>query len=110
MPVLLLTTMGRHSGRSRTTALTCQKDDADFVVVASNGGADYHPGWLLNLRAHPEAEIQTGGRHVRVRARESEGAERERLWGRTIQAYAGYAAYQARTSRQIPVVVLHPVD
>jgi deazaflavin-dependent oxidoreductase (nitroreductase family) len=110
MPVLLLTTIGRRSGRPHTTALTYQSDNTNFVVTASNGGARNHPAWLLNLRAHPEAEIQVEGRHVRVRARETDGAERERLWARVIRTYAGYAAYQARTSRRIPVVVLHRID
>lgn len=110
IPMLLLTTTGRRSGRARTTPLTYLPEGRNFVVIASNGGAPNHPGWWLNLRAHQEAEIQVGGRHVRVRVRETEGAERERLWVRTVRTYGGYAAYQARTSRRIPVAVLEPID
>lgn len=110
IPMLLLTSTGRRSGRPRTTALTYLPEGRTFVVIASNGGAPNHPNWWLNLRAHPEAEIQVGGRHLRVRVRETEGAERERLWARTVQTFSGYAAYQARTTRRIPVAVLEPID
>lgn len=110
MPVLLLTTTGRRTGKPHTTALTHLVEGRNVVVIASNGGAPNHPAWLLNLRARPEAEIQVGGQRIRVRAREAEGAERERFWSRVVQAMPRYADYKARTSRRIPVVVLEPVD
>lgn len=106
MPVLLLTTRGRRTGRPHTTALTFLQDDGSRVIVASNGGAPNHPAWLLNLRAQPEAEIQVGERRLRVRAREAGDAERERLWARIIRVNPGYAVYQRRTTRRIPLVVL----
>jgi deazaflavin-dependent oxidoreductase (nitroreductase family) len=108
MPVLLLTTRGRRSGRPRTIALAYLPHEDTFVVIASNGGAPRHPGWYQNLRANPKAQVQIARRVVSVTAREAEGAERERLWMRAVGAYRGYAAYQRRTHRRIPVVVLAP--
>lgn len=108
MPVLLLTTTGRSSGRLRTVALTYLPDGRNFVVIASNGGARRDPRWYANLRAHPEAWLQVGRRALRVTFREAHDEERERLWARAIQAYGGYATYQKRTRRRIPVVVLEP--
>ena len=110
MPVLLLTTRGRRTGRPHITALLYFPEGRTFVVIASSGGAPTHPAWWLNLRADPEARIQLGRRMLRVRAREAEGAERERLWSRVVHTYRGYAAYQARTSRRIPVAILEPID
>src|SRR6266849_8139290 len=110
MPVLLLTTTGRRSGQPHTTALTYLTEGAHFAVVASNGGAPQHPAWFLNLRAFQQAQIQVGSMAHRVRAREAAGAERDRLWNRMVQLYAGYRGYQARTTRQIPVVVLEPMS
>jgi deazaflavin-dependent oxidoreductase (nitroreductase family) len=109
VPMLLLTTTGRRSGQPHTTALTYLTEGAHFVVVASNGGAPHHPAWLLNLRAHPEVQIQVGPTLHRVRAREAADPERQRLWTRMVQLYAGYGGYQARTTRRIPVVILKPV-
>ena len=95
--------------RPHTTVLTYLTEDAHYAVVASNGGAPHHPAWYHNLRAHPEAQIQVGPIAYRVHAREAVGAERERLWNRMVQLYAGYRGYQTRTTRQIPVVVLEPI-
>jgi deazaflavin-dependent oxidoreductase (nitroreductase family) len=106
MPVLLLTTRGRRSGRPHTTTLTYLPDGRAFVVIASNGGAPRHPDWFLNLRAHPEAQVEVGARRLSVQAREAEGPERDRLWALVVQRYGGYAVYQRRTRRRIPVVVL----
>lgn len=108
MPVLLLITRGHRSGRARTVALTYLPDGHNFVVIASNGGAPRHPEWFQNLRTHPEAQVQVARRVVSVTAREAGGDERERLWMQAVRAYRGYAAYQRRTSRRIPTVVLEP--
>ncbi|RMF24973.1 MAG: nitroreductase family deazaflavin-dependent oxidoreductase [Deltaproteobacteria bacterium] len=110
MPVLLLTTTGRKSGRPRTVALTYFEDDGRFVVIASYLGEPRHPSWWLNLTADPHATVQIGGRTIAVRAREAEGEERDRLWRRAVELMADYAVYQERTSRRIPVVVLEPVE
>jgi len=107
MPVLLLTTTGRRSGRARTTPLTYFEDGDELVVVASNGGEDRPPAWWLNLRAHPDARITIGPRSHSVTARDATDEEHERLWPVIIETYSGYAAYARRTARPIPVVLLH---
>jgi deazaflavin-dependent oxidoreductase (nitroreductase family) len=108
LPVLLLDTIGRKSGRARTNALTYLPDGSAYVVIASFVGEPRHPAWLLNLRAAAEAQIQVGSRRIAVRAREAVGAERERLWSEVVARLPDYAEYQSRTERKIPVVVLEP--
>lgn len=109
MPVLVLTTTGRRTGRPRSTNLTYLPYGTRFVVIGSSGGAAADPDWVRNLRTHPSAAVQIRDRYLRVQAREAIGAERRDLWERAVQAYPGYAVYQARTRRTIPVVVLEPV-
>jgi deazaflavin-dependent oxidoreductase (nitroreductase family) len=106
MEVLLLTTTGRRSGKARTTPLTFLRDGNEVVVIASFGGADVPPGWLCNLRSDPQARVTVGRRRMAVTAREATDAERERLWPTITSVNPGYARYQARTSRRIPVVLL----
>lgn len=106
--VLLLTTTGRKSGKSRTVPLTYTRDGDAYVLIGSKGGAPAHPAWYLNLVAHPDATITVGRAEIAVRARTAEGDERERLWRQMADAYAGYDGYQAKTAREIPVVVLEP--
>jgi deazaflavin-dependent oxidoreductase (nitroreductase family) len=106
MPVLLLTTTGRRSGKARTTPLTFFRDSTDLVVVASNGGADRPPGWALNLQQTPRAIVEIGTDKMAVTARQASRQERERLWIVITATYAGYARYQERTARLIPVVLL----
>lgn len=106
MPVLLLTTTGRRTGTARTTPLTYFRDGDDLLVVGSNGGEERAPGWLLNLRAHPEATVTIGSERHEVTARTAGAEERARLWPAIVATYPGYAAYERRTTRPIPVVVL----
>jgi deazaflavin-dependent oxidoreductase (nitroreductase family) len=108
MPVLLLTTTGRRSGKARTTPLTFFRDGTDLVVIASNGGADRPPDWSLNLQQTPRAVVQIGSDKLVVTARPASGQQRERLWVVITATYAGYARYQERTTRRIPVVLLTP--
>lgn len=108
-PVLLLTTIGRKSGRSCTTPLLYLEDGANWVAVASNAGDDRHPAWWLNLKTNPVATIQVKRRVNRVRAREATEGERTRLWPLVVRMYASYEDYQRRTRRQIPVVILEPI-
>jgi deazaflavin-dependent oxidoreductase (nitroreductase family) len=108
MPVLLLTTTGRRSGKRRVTPLTFFEDGADLVVVASNGGSDRAPGWFLNLQQDPRAAIAIETHEQAVTARTASGDERERLWAGITASFALYAKYQTRTTRQIPVVILTP--
>jgi deazaflavin-dependent oxidoreductase (nitroreductase family) len=107
--VLVLETIGRRSGRLRSTPLVYLRDREDLVVVAANGGADRQPGWWLNLRSAGHAVAVIGDDRVHVRPRETAGAERDRLWSH-FSSHAPIATYQRRTSRSLPVVVLTPVS
>jgi deazaflavin-dependent oxidoreductase (nitroreductase family) len=106
-PLLLLTTVGRKSGRSWTVPVMYQADGDRWVVVASNGGKARHPAWWLNLRSRPEASVQIGREAYPVTAVEAVGEERELLWRRMADMYKGYDAYTRKTTRKIPVVLLH---
>jgi deazaflavin-dependent oxidoreductase (nitroreductase family) len=108
MPVLLLTTTGRRSGKTRTTPLTFFRDGANLVVIASNGGADRPPDWSLNLQQNPRAVVKIGTDELTVQARTALPEERERLWVGITATYSGYARYQKKTTRQIPVLILTP--
>ena len=107
-PVLLLTTTGRKSGKRRTTPLLYGEDAGRYVIVASVGGAPKHPAWYLNLRNNADATIQVGGRTLGVRAETATPEERGRLWPLMTRIYAPYDDYQAKTSREIPIVILTP--
>jgi deazaflavin-dependent oxidoreductase (nitroreductase family) len=108
--MLLLTTKGRTSGREHTVPLLFLQADDAVVVMASWGGRDYHPDWYLNLVAEPRAVVTIRGTSRRVVARTAEGEEREGWWQRAQSAYRGYQAYQSRTHREIPIVILEPDD
>jgi F420H(2)-dependent quinone reductase len=108
MPVLLLTTTGRRSGAPRTTPLTFFDDGPNLVVIASNGGADRPPDWSLNLRDEPNATVKIGRMTHEVTARRATAAEHERLWPVITATHPGYAKYQERTARPIPVIILTP--
>ena len=108
-PVLLLNTTGRRSGQRRTTPLLYVMDGEDFVVIASKGGAPAHPAWYLNLMANPEATVEIEDREVRVRAEEADSEEKSRLWQKMVEMYPAYDAYQEKTEREIPLLVLHPL-
>ncbi|GAB5903602.1 nitroreductase family deazaflavin-dependent oxidoreductase [Mycobacteroides chelonae] len=106
MPVVELHAVGRKSGLPRSCYLTSPVHDSDRVVlVASKGGDDRNPDWYLNLQAHPDAELVINGRRHRVRAHTADATEKAELWPQIVAAYSGYADYQRRTSRDIPVVI-----
>jgi deazaflavin-dependent oxidoreductase (nitroreductase family) len=107
-PVLLLTTTGRRSGEPRTAPVVFLADGERMVVIGSNAGNERPPAWALNLEATPEAEVQVRGRRAKVRARITEGEERDELWRRMNDQYAGFDDYRERTQRQINVFVLEP--
>jgi deazaflavin-dependent oxidoreductase (nitroreductase family) len=108
-PTLLLSSTGRKTGQPRTHALIFAQDGDDYLIVASMGGAPRHPQWYLNLVANPEAEIQVRDQRRPVTARTAQSPdERARLWEIVTGIWPNYDAYQARTDREIPVVVLTP--
>ena len=105
---LLLQTTGRKSQAAKTTPLIYGKDGKGFVIVASRGGAPKHPAWFLNLRDHPEVRFQVAAKKYRGAARITQGAERARLYAMMTGLFPPYRDYQAKTTREIPVVVLEP--
>lgn len=106
--MLLLTHTGARSGRRRTVPLVYVRDGARLVLIASKGGYPRHPSWFHNLRAHPDATVQLGAQRIAVRAAVAGPDERERMWPAALAAYPGYADYQRRTARTIPLVILEP--
>jgi deazaflavin-dependent oxidoreductase (nitroreductase family) len=106
--MLLLDHTGARSGTRRTSPLLYVEDGADVVIVASKGGFPKHPAWYHNLIANPETTVQIGSEQRDVYARVATAEERGRLWAKAVKAYAGYDGYRARTSREIPLVVLEP--
>ncbi|MER7726653.1 nitroreductase family deazaflavin-dependent oxidoreductase [Streptomyces sp. NPDC096323] len=110
MPVIILTTIGARSGKIRKTPLMRVEHNGSYAVVASLGGAPQHPVWYHNLTADPRAELQDGPVRRDMRAREVTGDEKALWWERAVEAYPDYADYQEKTDRQIPVLVLEPVD
>lgn len=107
---LVLATTGRRTGAPRRTCLIYGTSGDDFVVVGSKGGADDDPAWLTNLEADPAVGVQVGGRRFSARARVASAAERGRLWDRMVSIFGLYADYARQTEREIPVVLLTPVD
>lgn len=106
VPTLLLTTVGRKSGRPLILPLIFGRSGADYVVVASKGGAPAHPAWYLNLEANPEVQVQVKADRFTARAHTASAEERAMLWPKMVAIYRPYTDYQRETARQIPVVVL----
>jgi deazaflavin-dependent oxidoreductase (nitroreductase family) len=109
VPTLLLTVTGRRSSQQHTSALIFGRDGDDYLVVASKGGAPNHPLWYLNLDANPRADIQVKAERIRVVAQTATPAQKPRLWKIMIDLWPNYDAYQSRTRRDIPIVVLSPI-
>ncbi len=103
---LLLTTTGRRSGEARTTPLIYGQSNGDYLIVGSKGGADDPPAWLLNLEADPEVQVQVRGDRFPARARIATAEEKPEMWSTMVGHWPPYDEYQAKTSREIPVVVL----
>jgi len=110
MPVLLLSTIGRKSGKPRTVPLTYLRDGSAYVITASYGGLPRNPAWFLNLESHPEATIQVKKRQMQVKTETANPEKKRELWARLMEVAPGYANYQKRTTRDIPMVILHPVE
>lgn len=105
-PILILTTAGRKTGQPRKFPLIYQKVDDRYVVVASKGGADEHPGWYRNLTANPEVGVQVKADKFTAVARTAPAEERASLWPKMAAVWPDYDEYQRKTDREIPVVVL----
>ena len=106
--VLLLSTIGRRTGKRRVTPLGYFQEDGGYIIIASNAGFDRHPGWFHNLTAQPRATIELGDRVMSVEARMVRRKEYAPLWAKLIDLSPGYARYAKRTKRLIPLVALTP--
>lgn len=109
LPTLLLTTRGRKTGKLRRTGLIYGQDGPHYLLVASNGGAPAHPLWYRNLVENPEVEIQVGADKLKAHARTATPEEKAHLWPLMSKIYPSYDKYQAKTDREIPLVVVEPV-
>jgi deazaflavin-dependent oxidoreductase (nitroreductase family) len=108
-PLLLLHTTGARTGQERVNPMMYQDLGGSVAVFASKAGAPTHPDWYHNVVAHPEVTAEIGDDTRRFVARTATGAERERIWTKQKHDYPGFAEYEVRTDREIPVVVLEPV-
>ena len=110
VPTLLLVTRGRKTGLRRRTALIYGRDGDRYLVVASRGGSPHHPSWYLNLAERPDVEVQVGAVGFGARARTATADEKPQLWQLMTAIWPDYDSYQARTDREIPVVILEPTS
>lgn len=108
LPVLLLTTLGRKTGKKRTTPLGYFEQDGCYVISASNAGYDTNPAWFHNLKDHPQVELQIGNKQLAAIAEPANPTLRQQLWTDLVKRAPGYGAYEKRTSREIPMVLLRP--
>ena len=107
---LLLTTTGRKTGKQRTLPLMYIMDGPAYVITASAGGADKHPGWFFNIRSSQQATIQVKDTQIQVTTEIAGPEKKSELWARLVAVAPNFAGYQKRTSRDIPMVILHPVE
>ncbi|MFF0050835.1 nitroreductase family deazaflavin-dependent oxidoreductase [Streptomyces sp. NPDC005498] len=108
--LVVLTTRGAKSGRTRQTPVVRVAHEGRYAVVASKGGAQTHPAWYHNLVAHPDVTVWDGTERGAYRAREVTGSERQQWWDRAVLAWPSYDSYRTKTDRLIPVLVLEPKD
>lgn len=109
IPAVELHTIGRSSGKRRSTMLTAPVHGSGrYVLVASKGGDDRNPQWYLNLVANPDIELTVRGRTTKMSARTATSEEKAELWPKIVAAYRGYESYQRKTRRDIPVVICEP--
>ena len=108
VPLLLLHTTGAKSGKERINPLACQSLGGSIAVFASKAGADTHPDWYHNITANPAVTVEIGSSTGNYAARVAKGDERETIWSKQKKDYPGFADYEAKTPRQIPVVILDP--
>ena len=109
LPVLLLTTTGRKTGQPRTTPLGYFKQDGNFVLIASNGGADRNPAWFYNLKSNPQVTLQIGNKQLAAKAEPVDSEQRTQLWTELVKMAPAYEQYTKRTKREIPLIIVQPV-
>jgi deazaflavin-dependent oxidoreductase (nitroreductase family) len=109
-PIIVLTSIGARTGHLRKTALMRVENEGVYAVVASVGGAPRNPRWYYNITANPHVELQDGPMTRDYFAREVTGDEKAIWWERAVKTWPAYASYQVKTSRQIPVFVLEPIE
>ena len=110
IPILLLTTIGRKSGKPKTAPLVFLQDGERVAIVGSQGGLPKHPQWYLNIQKNPDVDVQIGSRKRRMRAHTATPEEHAVYWPRLLELYADFATYQAWTDRKIAIILLDPVD
>lgn len=110
MPIIVVTSLGAKSGKLRKTPLMRVEHNGEYAAVASLGGSPKHPVWYYNLKKNPLVELQDGSVKRDYHAREVTGEEKAAWWERSVAAYPDYADYQKKTTREIPVFVLTPMD
>jgi len=108
MPILLLNTKGRKTGKIRTTPVMYIRNREDYIVTASNNGLKKHPGWLYNIKASPEVEIEVPGKKLNVKAKLANDSERKEYWQDLISRASFFESYKKTAERTIHMVVLHP--
>jgi deazaflavin-dependent oxidoreductase (nitroreductase family) len=108
--VLLLTSTGRKSGKQRTTPLGYFDYDGGYVITASNAGLSHNPGWYYNLKSNPQVTVQVKDAEMTAIAEEAKGELRDQLWAQLIEQALGYADYEKRTTREIPMLILRPTN
>ena len=109
LPVLLLTTTGRRTGKTRITPVGYLEYDGSYVITATNAGFDTHPAWFHNLKSHPQVALQIGHRQLTAMAEQADPTLRGQLWAKFVERAPGYGAYEKRTTREIPIVLLRPI-
>jgi F420H(2)-dependent quinone reductase len=110
LPVLLLTTIGRKTGKKRITPLGYLEHDGSYVITATNAGFDTHPAWFHNLKSRPQVALQIGDKQSTAMAELANPTLRQQLWAKFVERAPGYGAYEKRTTREIPVVLLRLVS
>jgi deazaflavin-dependent oxidoreductase (nitroreductase family) len=109
-PLLILTTTGARSGEPRTAIVTYHRDGNRYIVAGTKGGAPTDPAWYHNCVANPDVTVEVNNETFRARARDTKGAERDRLWNDHVAALPKFGAYPKQTGRTIPVLVIEPID
>lgn len=110
MPILLLTTVGRKTGKHRVTPVMYIRDGDNYVVTASNNGARDNPGWFVNLKKNPQIAIEVDGTTKSMMAHQANSEEKSRLWPRLVEQAHFFEGYNQKTKRDIPMVILQPTD